>query len=210
MYKRQEFYYLASGEVTYFVEDAVYTVKRGDVILIPPQTIHKTMPREVQRHKRILIYLTPAFIAEFLRYNPNLLDCFRTTQLIPVSYTHLDVYKRQPYGGTEDNIPYELRGIPNTTGGWLARDYIEVKDGAVKLVRECAEKVFDGTEMWGRTTDAHTPADVNNFYTNSLDGGAAIKWACNPMSDRLISCPYGTVPEANMFICCLLYTSRCV
>ncbi len=77
-----EFYYLASGEVTYFVEDAVYTVKRGDVILIPPQTIHKTMPREVQRHKRILIYLTPAFIAEFLRYNPNLLGCFRTTQLI--------------------------------------------------------------------------------------------------------------------------------
>ena len=40
------------------------------------------MPREVQRHKRILIYLTPAFIAEFLRYNPNLLGCFRTTQLI--------------------------------------------------------------------------------------------------------------------------------
>ena len=106
----------------------------------------------------------------------------------------------EPYGGTVVNIPYELRGIPNTTGGWLARDYIEVKDGAVKLVRECAEKVFDGTEMWGRTTDAHTPADVNNFYTNSLDGGAAIKWACNPMSDRLISCPYGTVPEANMFI----------
>ncbi len=106
----------------------------------------------------------------------------------------------EPYGGTVVNIPYELRGVPNTTGGWLARDYIEVKDGAVKLVRECAEKTFDGTEMWGRTTDAHTPAGVNNFYTNSLDGGAAIKWACNPMSDRLISRPYGTVPEANMFI----------
>ena len=54
----------------------------------------------------------------------------------------------EPYGGTVVNIPYELRGVPNSTGGWLARDYIEVKDGAVKLVRECAEKTFNGTEGW--------------------------------------------------------------
>ncbi len=54
----------------------------------------------------------------------------------------------EPYGGTVVNIPYELRGVPNTTGGWLARDYIMVKDGAVKLVRECKEKTFDGTEVW--------------------------------------------------------------
>ena len=54
----------------------------------------------------------------------------------------------EPYGGTVVNIPYELRGVQNSTGGWLARDYIEVKDGAVKLVRECAEKTFNGTEGW--------------------------------------------------------------
>lgn len=54
----------------------------------------------------------------------------------------------EPYGGTVVNIPYELRGVPNSTGGWLARDYIEVKDGAVKLVRECGELACSGGENW--------------------------------------------------------------
>ena len=44
------------------------------------------------------------------------------------------------------NLP--LRGIPDSSGGWAARDYIEVKDGIVRLVRECGEIAFDGTEVW--------------------------------------------------------------
>lgn len=44
------------------------------------------------------------------------------------------------------NLP--LRGIPDGSGGWAARDYIEVKDGIVRLVRECGEIAFDGTEVW--------------------------------------------------------------
>lgn len=50
----------------------------------------------------------------------------------------------EPYGGMVVNIPYELRGVPNTTGGWLARDYIEVKYGAVKLVR-CVDATIDNS-----------------------------------------------------------------
>lgn len=50
----------------------------------------------------------------------------------------------EPYGGTVVNIPYELRGVPNSTGGWLARDYIEIKDGAVKLVR-CVDATIDNS-----------------------------------------------------------------
>ena len=37
-----------------------------------------------------------------------------------------------------------MRGVPNTTGGWLARDYIEVKDGAVNLVR-CVDATIDNS-----------------------------------------------------------------
>ena len=45
-------------------------------------------------------------------------------------------------------IDQVLRGIPDGSGGWAARDYIEVKDGIVRLVRECGEIAFDGTEVW--------------------------------------------------------------
>ena len=53
-----------------------------------------------------------------------------------------------PYRGNIATINQPLRGIPDGSGGWVARDYIEVKDGAVRLVRECGETAFDGTEEW--------------------------------------------------------------
>ena len=51
-------------------------------------------------------------------------------------------------GNTTATIDQVLRGIPDGSGGWAARDYIEVKDGIVRLVRECGEIAFDGTETW--------------------------------------------------------------
>ena len=51
-------------------------------------------------------------------------------------------------GNTTATIDQVLRGIPDGSGGWAARDYIEVKDGIVRLVRECGEIAFDGTEVW--------------------------------------------------------------
>ena len=82
----------------------------------------------------------------------------------------------EPYGGTVVNIPYELRGVPNTTGGWLARDYIEVKDGAVKLVRECAEKTYDGTESWQYASDTSNNVNKDLYYSPTTPGGKAIGW----------------------------------
>lgn len=74
-----ELYYLVDGEITYFVEDKIYTVRQGDFILIPPGVIHKTLPYRRRDHTRILIYLKPGFIQDFLQQDPKLLDCFSTT-----------------------------------------------------------------------------------------------------------------------------------
>ena len=45
-------------------------------------------------------------------------------------------------------INLTLRGIPDGSGGWAARDYIEAKDGAVRLVRECGEYVLNRDLIW--------------------------------------------------------------
>mgnify|MGYP005783001425 CR=1 FL=1 len=76
-----ELYYLAEGEVTYFVEDTIYPVKAGEMILIPPATIHKTMPCGDIRHKRILVYISSDFLIEFLALNPDLFACFAHTKI---------------------------------------------------------------------------------------------------------------------------------
>ena len=107
----------------------------------------------------------------------------------------------EPYGGTVVNIPYELRGVPNTTGGWLARDYIEVKDGAVKLIRSCTEAVFDETSAWGCIGNSVYENDTTNFYCTTADyGEMVIKWGDLPICDRCRSYRYGTVSPDNMFI----------
>ena len=49
---------------------------------------------------------------------------------------------------TTATINQPLRGIPDGSGGWAARDYIEVKDGAVRLVRECGEYVLNRDLIW--------------------------------------------------------------
>jgi len=71
-----ELYYLVSGEISYFIEDNVYKVKKGDMIFIPPKSLHKTQITKNPEHKRILIYFTNEFVKDFLIYNPKLLDFF--------------------------------------------------------------------------------------------------------------------------------------
>ena len=63
-------------------------------------------------------------------------------------------------GNTTATIDQVLRSIPDGSGGWAARDYIEVKDGAVKLVRECGEIAFDGREEWV----LYTANTIHQFY----------------------------------------------
>lgn len=61
-----EIYYLASGSITYFIRDAVYQIKRGDFIVIPPGVLHKTLPYQQPDHTRILLYIKPDFLEHTL------------------------------------------------------------------------------------------------------------------------------------------------
>ena len=73
----------------------------------------------------------------------------------------------EPHRGSIATINQPLRGIPDGSGGWAARDYIEVKDGAVRLVRECGEIAFDGTERWFALA-VYLPGSDGVYYTNDL------------------------------------------
>jgi len=71
-----ELYYLLSGEINYFIENAVYGVKKGDMVLIPHNVIHKTQYQENASSKRILISFSADFISGLLKDDPDILSCF--------------------------------------------------------------------------------------------------------------------------------------
>ncbi|PZE22100.1 AraC family transcriptional regulator [Paenibacillus xerothermodurans] len=57
-----EIYYMRSGERFYFIKDRSYWVKRGDLVLIPPNVLHKTMESDSPSHERILINFKEVFM----------------------------------------------------------------------------------------------------------------------------------------------------
>lgn len=60
-----EIYYLVDGEVQYFIDDTIYNLGTGDIVIIPPTTIHKTIDSAAASRKRMLIYLDKEFLKEF-------------------------------------------------------------------------------------------------------------------------------------------------
>lgn len=60
-----EFYFLCNGEIEYFTENGYVTVKKGDLVIIPPNTIHKSIPKSTPSRQRILFYIKKNFLESF-------------------------------------------------------------------------------------------------------------------------------------------------
>ena len=78
-----EIYFMEKGECDYFIDDKLYHVREGDLVLIPEGTLHKTKYNE-HLHARVLIncsrHYIPTDIAEELS---ALLHLYRNPSLIP-------------------------------------------------------------------------------------------------------------------------------
>ncbi len=67
-----EIYYLVKGNVGYFVGEKTYNVVEGDVIIIPPYTLHKTVPKNDQIRTRVIVNLNESFLKEFDKHDVSL------------------------------------------------------------------------------------------------------------------------------------------
>ncbi|MDP4133755.1 MAG: AraC family transcriptional regulator [Bacillota bacterium] len=50
-----ELYYLTEGSRKYFINDTVYSVEEGDVLIIPPGLLHRSIGDNPGKHSRVLI-----------------------------------------------------------------------------------------------------------------------------------------------------------
>ncbi|MDB5085671.1 MAG: AraC family transcriptional regulator [Bacilli bacterium] len=60
-----EIYYLLNGDRRYYIENRSYDVKKGSILFINKNNIHKTMNSENAGHERILIYFSDQMIHQF-------------------------------------------------------------------------------------------------------------------------------------------------
>ena len=62
-----EIYYMAQGSCNYFIDNKIYTVMPHDIIFVQSGAIHKTVYRDANPHKRILISFSDNYIAPPLK-----------------------------------------------------------------------------------------------------------------------------------------------
>jgi AraC-like DNA-binding protein len=102
-----EVYYLLSGERYYFIKDRTFQVKKGDLVLISPNILHKTSDTGIPNHHRMVCFfdvdLLPLRNPEF---SSRLGDLFENHPLIRLSIpgqTQLEELLRQIYQEIEEN-----------------------------------------------------------------------------------------------------------
>jgi len=74
-----EFFYLINGERIYYINGTEYCVKRGDLLLLDRNVIHKTISTLVPDYERILLQIPQSLINSFRYHDFNPEDCFRFT-----------------------------------------------------------------------------------------------------------------------------------
>lgn len=91
LHQEFEIYYLVSGERKYFIDDNIYKVKTGNMVLIDANEIHKTGSIGNHHHERIVIYFNDSFLNDLYPHisNLDLLSCFKSEyRVLPLSFKH--------------------------------------------------------------------------------------------------------------------------
>ncbi|MCM8901428.1 AraC family transcriptional regulator [Caldicoprobacter algeriensis] len=57
-HQHYEIYYLLNGERNYFIQDRIYAIKKGDIVLIYKNVVHRTIDSSIPDHERLLVDFT--------------------------------------------------------------------------------------------------------------------------------------------------------
>lgn len=73
-----EIYYLVFGNRRFFINDSIYYIKPGDLVVIPKGAIHRTSFDSDSTHERLYVYFPEDYLSElFAEYGrQRVLDCF--------------------------------------------------------------------------------------------------------------------------------------
>ena len=71
-----EIYFFISGNVNYFIENKVYKLKYGDLLVMNNHEIHRPSVFSGEAYERIVIHFNPSVAQLFNSPNLNLLACF--------------------------------------------------------------------------------------------------------------------------------------
>lgn len=153
-----EIYMYLSGSCRLFVEDRMYNVKAGDIVIIPPYTIHQLYQIEpkILPYERMYMYISTA--------------CLKSFQFNEHSPLHTLEMARK-------NKRYHFR-IDNTD------DYNSIRQ-CMQHIAENTKKEFYGKEMLNRAYILQLVTLLNQNVVNELKPKGVIH--TNPLIEKIVS-----------------------
>lgn len=102
-----EVYYMVEGKGTYFINDQIYDIVSGDIIIVPPNTIHSTDYGN-KEYERILLEFSEAMIPKFLKdYINDIPNLYRHPGVSREIYLILKDIERE-YKSPDDFSAHEI------------------------------------------------------------------------------------------------------
>jgi AraC-type DNA-binding domain-containing proteins len=71
-----EIYLFLQGDVSYWVEQSLYQLKKGTLLIFNNQEIHRVVNPSLKNYERLLIHFRPNYVEPFNTDKTNLLSCF--------------------------------------------------------------------------------------------------------------------------------------
>lgn len=71
-----EIYLFLQGEVNYWVDQSLYQLKKGTLLIFNNQEIHRVVNPSLKSYERLLIHFSPNIVEPFNTEKTNLLSCF--------------------------------------------------------------------------------------------------------------------------------------
>ena len=63
-HEHYELYYLTSGKRKYFIDDALYQLEEGNLLLIPPKVLHRSISLAKSNYSRILVNIPVSYLED--------------------------------------------------------------------------------------------------------------------------------------------------
>jgi AraC-like DNA-binding protein len=60
------------GECEFFCEGKTYSLRRGDVMVVPPYAVHKANVKDIDHYERIIVAVSPHLLADFISSSPSI------------------------------------------------------------------------------------------------------------------------------------------
>lgn len=178
IHKKYEIYYQVEGPRQYFIEDSAYLINAGNVVLIGPDSVHKTGSIENMPHTRYVLNFHQEYLQEIAGVFPsvNFLQCFEgNTHVLQISP------KKQ---AVVEGLLFQLweqreAGSPETLAGRKMR-LAELLLALAEYAQEARARNAQQGRITNKTIDA-VQSYISTHYTGELSLSAiAAKFYISP------------------------------